>query len=69
MCNITAQQIIKWQNEMMDYTDESGRPYSPVYLKSVQNQLSAIFNHAAKYYNLRENPLHKGREYGEKEES
>ena len=35
MCNITAQQIIKWQNEMMDYKDESGRPYSPVYLKSV----------------------------------
>ena len=66
MCNITAQQIIKWQNEMMDYKDESGRPYSPVYLKSVQNQLSAIFNHAAKYYNLRENPCTKAGSMGKK---
>lgn len=66
MCNITAQQIIKWQNEMMDYKDESGRPYSPVYLKSIQNQLSAIFNHAEKYYNLRENPCTKAGSMGKR---
>ena len=56
MNSITAQQIITWQNEMMNHKDESGNPYSPVYLKTVHNQLSAIFNHAVKYYNLRENP-------------
>lgn len=59
MHSITAQQIIKWQNEMTGHRDENGNPYSPVYLKTVQNQLSAIFNHAAKYYNLRENPCKK----------
>ena len=43
MCNITAQQIITWQNEMLNHKDENGKPYSPVYLKTVHNQLSAIF--------------------------
>lgn len=66
MCNITAQQIIKWQNELIDHKDENGKPYSPVYLKSVQNQLSAIFNHAMKYYNLRENPCKKAGSMGKK---
>lgn len=35
MCNITAQQIITWQNEMLNHKDEKGQPYSPVYLKTV----------------------------------
>lgn len=59
MCNITAQQIITWQNEMLNHEDENGKPYSPVYLKTLHNQLSAIFNHAVRYYNLRENPCKK----------
>ena len=33
--------------------------YSPVYLKTLHNQLSAIFNHAVKYYNLSVNPAAK----------
>lgn len=56
MCNITAQQIITWQNEMLNYKDDKGKSYSPVYLKTVHNQLSTIFNHAVRYYNLRDNP-------------
>ena len=59
MCNITAQQIITWQNEMLNYKDENGKPYSPVYLKTVHNQLSAIFNHAVKFYGLKDNPAAK----------
>ena len=66
MCNITAQQIISWQNEMMNYKDENGKGYSPVYLKTIHNQLSAIFNHAAKYYNLKENPCVKAGSMGKK---
>ena len=31
-------------------------PYSPMYLKTIHNQLSAIFNHAVKFYGLSENP-------------
>ena len=66
MCNITAQQIITWQNEMMNHKDEKGQPYSPVYLKTVHNQLSAIFNHAVRYYNLRDNPCKKAGSMGKK---
>lgn len=56
---ITAKDVIAWQNKMIDYRDENGNPYSPVYLKTLHNQLSAIFNHAIKFYNLRENPAAK----------
>lgn len=66
MCNITAQQIITWQNEMLDHKDEHGEKYSPVYLRSVNSQLSAIFNHAVRYYNLRENPCKKAGSMGKK---
>lgn len=66
MCNITAQQIITWQNTLLNYKDERGKAYSPVYLKTVQNQLNAIFNHAVKYYNLRESPCKKAGSIGKK---
>ena len=32
---------------------------SPTYLKTMQSELSAIFNHAVRFYNLRENPVKK----------
>ena len=66
MSNITAQQIITWQNELMNYKDEKGKSLSPVYLKTIHHQLSAIFNHAVKYYNLRENPCKKAGSMGKK---
>ena len=38
---------------------KNGKKYSPVYLKTLHNQLSAIFNHAVKFYGLKENPAAK----------
>lgn len=67
MCNITAQQIITWQNTLINYKDDSGKPYSPVYLKTIQNQLSAIFNHAVRFYSLKENPCKKAGSMGKKQ--
>ncbi len=64
--SITPQQIISWQNELLNYKDDKGNGYSPVYLKSIHNQLSAIFNHAVRYYNLRENPCVKAGSMGKK---
>lgn len=60
------QQIVRWQNELINYRDKDGVPYSPVYLKSIQNQISAIFNHAVRYYNLKENPCKKAGSMGKK---
>lgn len=56
---IQPKDIIAWQNEMIKGKDKSGKPYSPVYLKTLHNQLSAIFNHAVKFYGLKENPAAK----------
>ena len=59
MCDIKPADVIAWQNEMLAYRDEKGKPYSPVYLKTIHNQLSAIFNHAVRFYNLPYNPAAK----------
>lgn len=59
MCDIQPKEIIAWQNEMINHRDASGKAYSPVYLKTLHNQLSAIFNHAVKYYGLVHNPAAK----------
>lgn len=57
MYEITAKNIMTWQNKMIDYRDEKGEPYSPVYLRALKKQLAAIFNHAVKFYNLPKSPL------------
>ena len=64
MCDILPKDIIAWQNEMMNQKSKSGQPYSPVYLKTLHNQLSAIFNHAVKYYGLSVNPAAKAGNMG-----
>lgn len=46
MCNITAQQLITWQNELLNHKDENGKLYSPVFLKTVHNQFNSIINYA-----------------------
>ena len=56
---IKPKDVIAWQNEMMNARDKRGKPYSPVYLKTLHNQLSAVFNHAVKYYGLHDNPAAK----------
>lgn len=64
--SITPTQIIAWQNALIKARNETGQPYSPSYLRSVNSQLSAIFNHAVRYYNLRENPCRKVSSMGKK---
>ena len=59
MGDIQPRDIIAWQNEMIGRKDEHGKPFSPVYLKTLHNQLSCIFNHAVKYYGLTQNPAAK----------
>ena len=49
---------------MIDYRNEKGEAFSPVYLKTIHNQISAIFNHAVKYYGLTVNPAAKAGSMG-----
>ncbi len=50
VCDIKAADIRKWQNSLIKEN------YSQTYLKTINNQLSAIFNYAVKYYDLPKNP-------------
>lgn len=56
ICDIDSRMVRLWQNELMDYRDEDGKPYSATYLSKLHKELSAIFNYAVKYYHLAENP-------------
>lgn len=58
VCDIDTIKIRKWQNELISFRDENGKPYSQTYLKTVNNQLSAIMNYAVKHYRLASNPCH-----------
>lgn len=50
---ITPADIRQWQSVLME------KGYSPSYLRTVQNHLTAVFNFAVRYYHLPENPCTK----------
>jgi len=56
IAEIEVKDVIDWQNLLLTKEKEDGRNYAPTYLKSIHAQLSAIFNHAMKFYHLRSNP-------------
>ena len=58
MNEIKASDIRAWQNALMK------KGYSETYLKTVNNQLSAIFNYAVRYYDLKDNPCRKAGSIG-----
>ncbi len=64
---ITTKDVIAWQNELLAFRDEKKKPYADTYLKTVHNQLSAIFNHAVRHYDLRSNPAAKAGSIGDKD--
>lgn len=58
MNEITVAEIRKWQNELI------GQGYTPTYLKTINNNLNAIFNYAVDYYELPVNPCRKAGSMG-----
>ena len=58
MNEITPAEIIQWQNIIQE------KGYSKTYERMIQNQLNALFNHAQKIYNLKENPCKKVKKMG-----
>ena len=53
MNTIKPADIMKWQNDMMS------QGYKPTYLRMLQNQVTAVFNHAERFYGLKDNPCKK----------
>ena len=52
LAEINSTDVIQWQNVLLCARDENGRAYAATYLRTVQNQLNAIFNHAHRFYGL-----------------
>ena len=59
MSSIKPLDVLKWQNELFKIHNTKGNELSGTYLKTIQSQLSAIFNHAVRYYDLSSNPVKK----------
>jgi len=66
VAEITSSDIMRWQNEILQLRDEDGKGYSPTYLKTISTQMSAIFNHASRYYDLQNNPCKRVGSMGKK---
>lgn len=58
MCEIKTSDVREWQNALIE------KGYAATYLKSINNQLAALFNYAVKYYDLRDNPCRKAGSIG-----
>ena len=66
---ITPADILHWQNDMQNWRDKTGQPYAQTYLRTISNQLSAMLNHAVRYYGLPNNPMLKAGKMGAKKSS
>ena len=60
LSEIEAPDVKAWQNQMIKLG------YKPTYLKSIHNQISAIFNYAIEIYDHDKNPARKAKSMGEK---
>ncbi len=59
---IQAMTVRRWQTELIN----SPKKYKPTYLRTLNSQLSAIFNFAVKYYGLPYNPVQRSGPMGKK---
>lgn len=66
LTEITPLDILNWQNAIQDERTSNGLHYRDSYLRSISNQLSAMLNHAVRYYNLPSNPMSKVDRMGSK---
>lgn len=58
MNEVTPADVIQWQNTIQE------KKLSKTYERMIQNQLTALFNHAQKIYNLNNNPCKKVKKMG-----
>ena len=67
LCDIQAIDVIRWQNDLMTKTATNGKTFSQTFLRSINSQLSAMLNHAVRFYHLPENPVRQAGTIGAKE--
>ena len=54
---VSKNDVREWQDQLLSLRKGNGEPYSATYLRSINNQLSAILNYAVTYHNLPSNPV------------
>ncbi len=64
--DITPVLIREWQNKMMRLTKDNGEYYAKTYLRTLNNQFSAIMNYAVRYHGLQTNPFLRAGSMGKK---
>ena len=67
MQEISSADVMRWQNSIMKCRTSKGKPFSQTYIKTIHNQLTAIFNHAVRHYRLGQNPARIAGAIGDKE--
>ena len=65
--DIRTSDVIQWQNKIMMLKKDNGELFSPTYLKTIHNQLSAILNHEVNMYGLKDNVARKAGTMGKEE--
>ena len=64
---ITPMLVRQWQNRLLNSINPvNNKNYKPTYLKSINNQLVAIFNFAVRFLGLKTNPCHLAGSIGKK---
>lgn len=65
MNEIDASLVLRWQNWLRtECRTPSGKRLSATYIRTINNQLSALINHACIYYGLEQNPLRQAGKIG-----
>lgn len=59
LSDIAPADILSWQTALITHEKKGGGKYSKTYLRTVNNILASVFNHAVRYYGLESNPMHK----------
>ncbi len=57
MNEISGRDILLWQNGLLSHRNHLGKPYSETYLRKMNCELNALFNHAVRHYDLHSNPV------------
>lgn len=58
LSDISPADVLEWQTRLIARIDpKTGKPYKKTYLRTVNNILSAMLNHAVRFYGLPSNPM------------
>lgn len=61
---LTPADVREWHTKLLQFRKKNGEPLSPDYLRTIHQQLSAMLNHAVRFYGLKKNVANVAGEIG-----